>query len=121
VVAFVVVLIAVLGVAAVVIFRGGAAWAVTLDGSTVVVMEGDEIRETKQLQVTQLPPEIQAELRRGKRVDDRAAAEAYINNITKRALTNGNLPAPGPGFVVTTTSGPVVSPGSTPSTAVSGP
>ncbi len=104
VLAFVVVLLGVLGAAAVIVSQGGTAWAVALDGNTVVVKEGDEIRETKALQVNQLPADIQAELRRGKRVDDRADADAYIDGITRRAVLEGTLKPPGAAVVVTTTS-----------------
>lgn len=103
VVAFVVVLVGVLAVAAVIVLRGGPAWAVTLDGTTVVVKEGNEIRETKALQASELPADIQEELRRGKRVDDRAAAEAYIDGITRQAVKAGTRPVPGGSLVTTTT------------------
>jgi hypothetical protein len=131
VVAFVVVLLGVLAAAAVIVTRGGTAWAVTLEGSTVVVKEGDQIRESKPLQVNQLPADIQAELRRGKRVDDRAGAEAYIDGITRRAVAAGTLQPPGAGVVVpstATTAGlPAPGPGATlpggapPSAAPAGP
>ena len=112
VLAFVVVLLGVLAAAGVVVARSGSAWAVALDGSTVVVKEGDEIRDTKALQVNQMPADIQAELRRGKRVEDRADAEAYINGITRRAIQAGTLEPPGAGVVVTTVPGaPTVPPG----------
>ena len=102
VVLFVAILLGVLATAAVIVSRGGSAWAVALDGNTVVVKEGNTIRDTKPLQVNQLPADVQAELRRGKRVDDRAAAEEYINGITRRALAEGTLTVPGAGVVLTT-------------------
>lgn len=111
VVLFVVVLLAVLGTAAVIVSRGGSAWAVTLDGNTVVVKEGDQIRESKPLQVNQMPPDIQTDLRRGVRVENRAAAEAYIDGITRRALAEGTLQPGGAGSVL---------PASTTSTASTG-
>jgi hypothetical protein len=104
VVVFVVVLLGVLAAAAVIVTRGGTAWAVGLEGSTVVVKEGDTIRESKPLQVNQLPVDIQAELRRGKRVDNRADAEAYIDGITRKAIEAHTLPLPGAALVETTTS-----------------
>jgi protein phosphatase len=104
---FVVVLLGVLGAAALVVARGGAAWAVTLDGNSVVVKEGDQIRETKPLQADQLPLAIQTELRRGKRVADRAHADAYVDGITKEALAAGTLKLPGAGVVAPSSTGGV--------------
>jgi serine/threonine protein phosphatase PrpC len=104
VVVFVVALVAVLATAAVIVSRGGAAWAVTLDGNTIVVMEGDRIREAKPLQVNQMPPDIQTALRRGVRVKDRAAADAYVDGITRRALAEGTLQPVGAGTVLPATS-----------------
>ncbi len=103
VVAFLVGLFAVLGAAAVVVIRSGPAWTVALDGNAVVVKEGNQIRERTPLQVNQLPPRIQEELARGKRVDDRTDAQEYVDGITRTALAERTL-TPGAGVVVTTTS-----------------
>ena len=100
VVVFVAALVAVLAAAAVIVSRGGTAWAVTLDGNTIVVKEGDRIREAKPLQVNQMPPDIQTALRRGVRVEDRAAADAYVDGITRRALAEGTLQPVGAGTVL---------------------
>ena len=102
VVAFLVVLLAVLGAAAVLVVRSGPAWTVALDGNDVVVKEGNQIRERTPLQVNQLPPRIQDELARGKRVDSRIEAQEYVDGITRTALAERTL-IPGAGFVVTTT------------------
>ena len=103
VVAFLVVLLAVLGAAGVVVLRSGPAWTVALDGNDVVVKEGNQIRERTPLQVNQLPPRIQEELARGKRVDDRTDAQDYVDGITRTALAERTL-TPDAGVVVTTTS-----------------
>jgi protein phosphatase len=100
---FVAVLLGVLGTAALIVARGDAAWAVTLDGNSVVVKEGDEIRERTPLQVNQMPRDIQVELGRSKRFENRAEARAYIDGITRRALAEGTLVPAGAGVVVTTT------------------
>jgi protein phosphatase len=100
---FVVVLLGVLGAAALVVARSDPAWSVALDGNSVVVKEGDEIRERTPLQVNQMPRDIQLELSRGERVEDRDAARAYIDGITRRALAEGTLLPAGAGVVVTTT------------------
>ncbi|MEJ7764727.1 MAG: Stp1/IreP family PP2C-type Ser/Thr phosphatase [Acidimicrobiales bacterium] len=104
VVVFVVVLVGVLGVAAVVVARGVAepAWVVGLDGNDVVIKEGDQIVERTPLQVNQIPPSFQTELGRGQRVEDRADAQEYVAGLTRRALLEGTL-KPGAGVVVTTT------------------
>jgi len=112
VIAFVVVLLGVVGAAAVVVVRSGPAWAVALDGNDVVVTKGNEIVERKPLQVNQLPPRIQDELRRGKRVDDRAGADSYVNQIALSAAQEGTLKT-GVGVVVTTTA-PTAAPGPAP-------
>ncbi len=112
---FVVVLLGVLGAAAVIASRGGPAWAVALDGNNVVVKEGDEIRERTPLQVNQMPSDIQQELARSKRVEGLGEAKAYIDGITRRALAEGTLEPAGAGVVVTTVPGtmtvPTVGPG----------
>jgi len=126
VVAFVVVLIGVVGVAAVLVLRSGPVWAVALDGNDVVVKEGDTIRERKQLQVNQLPASVRNELAQGRRVADRADAERYIDGITRQAIAEGTLDIGG-GVVVTTTTSATASttatttPGSTSSTTLLGP
>ena len=112
VIAFIVVLLGVLGAAAAVVVRAGPAWAVALDGNEVVVKEGDKIVERTPLQVSQLPRRYQDELGRGKRVEDRADADEYIAGITRLALQEGTL-QPGAGIVVTTTS-PPTTPGPAP-------
>lgn len=89
--------------------RSGSQWAVTLDGNTVVIKEGDVLRGTTPLLVSQMPPDVQAELRPGVPVDDRAAADAYVDGITRRALEAGTLEAPGAGTVVPTTGAPATS------------
>lgn len=99
VVLFVAALLAVLGTAAVIVSRGGTAWAVTLDGNTVVVKEGDQIREATPLQLNQMPPDIRSELLQGRRFEDRAAADAYVDGITRRALAAGTLQPPGAAVV----------------------
>jgi len=114
VVAFVIVLLGVLAAAAVVVTRGGPAWAVTLDGSVVVVKEGDVIRQRTPLELNQLPADIRTELVRGKRVDDKAAAQTYIDEITRHAMAEGTLHPPGAGVVETTSS--VASPPATSAT-----
>jgi len=115
VVAFVVVLLGVLAVAAVVVSRGGPAWAVALDGNDVVVKEGSTIKERTQLQVNQLPQPVRDELAQGKRVNDQADAKRYIDGITRRAVEEGTIVL-GAGLVVTTTSAPAPgSPASAPS------
>lgn len=110
VVAFFVVLVGVLLGAALIVTRGGTAWAVALDGNNVVVKKGDRIQESKPLQVDQLPADVQVEVRRGKRVNDLAAAEAYIDGITRRALAEGTLKVPGAVVVATTAPAPTVNP-----------
>ncbi len=112
VVAFVLVLLGVLGAAAVIVVRSGPTWTVALDGNEVVVKEGDEIVERTPLQVNQLPPRIQDELGRGKRVEDRVAAQEYVDGITRSALLEGTLQT-GAGVVVTTTA-PTTPPGPAP-------
>jgi len=103
VVAFFVVLVCVLGVAAVLVLRSGPVWAVALDGNDVVVKEGDAIRERKQLQVNQLPTSVRNELAQGRRVADQDDADRYVDGITKQAIAEGTLDI-GAGVVVTTTS-----------------
>ncbi len=103
VVAFVVVLFGVLVAAALIVSRGGPAWAVGLDGNDVVVKEGSKVVERTALRVSQLPPAVQAELGRDRRVEDRADADAYIAGITRLALQQGTL-TPGAGVVVPPTS-----------------
>jgi len=99
--AFVVALLAVLGVATVVVVRGGPVWVVALDGNDVVIRQGDKVAERTPLQVSQLPRRFQDELARGKRVKDRADAQEYVAGITRSALQEGTL-RPGAGVVVTT-------------------
>lgn len=129
VIVFVAVLIGVLIAAGVIVSRGGTAWAVTLDGNTVVVKEGDEIRETTPLQLNQMPPDIRTELLRGRRFDDQAAADAYVDGITRRALAAGTLQPGGAGTVLppsttassVTTLLPTVPPATGPTIPTSGP
>lgn len=129
VVVFVAALLGVLAAAAVIVSRGGTAWAVTLDGNTVVVKEGDEIRETTPLQLNQMPPDIRTELLRGRRFDDQAEADAYVDGITRRALAAGTLQPGGAGTVLppttsassVTTLFPTVPPATGPTIPTSGP
>ncbi len=117
VVAFVVVLAGVLGVAAVLVLRSGPVWTVALDGNDVVVKEGATIRERKQLQVNQLPASVRNELAQGRRVADQADADRYIDGITRQAIAEGTLGI-GAGVVVTTTSTAAAAPvATTPTTA----
>ena len=86
--------------------QGSTAWAVGLESNNVVIRAGGQVRETKPLQVSQLPPGVQAELRTGVPVKDRAAAQAYVDGITRRALAEGTLTPAGPGAGATTSSPP---------------
>lgn len=99
VLAFVVVLLGVLAAAAVIVSRGGPAWAVGLDGNDVVVRRGSTLVERKPLQVNQLPAAVRTELAQGKRMGDRAEAERYVDGITRTALRDGTI-TPGAGVVV---------------------
>lgn len=116
VVGFVVLLVGVLITAGLIVSRGGPAWAVGLDGNEVVVKEGSKVVERTPLRVNQLPPAIQAELGRDKRVTDRADADAYVAGITRLALQEGTL-TPGAGVVLPATSTAV---GPAPSTPPAG-
>jgi len=112
VVAFLVVLLIVVGAAAAIVTRAEPAWTVALDGNTVVVKEGDQIRERTPLQLNQLTPGARTELLRasGKRVEDRAAAKAYVDRIGLEAAAAGSLPLPGGAVIGTTTSAAVGTP-----------
>lgn len=118
VVAFLVVLLGVLAAAAVIVSRADPVWAVALDGNTVVVKEGDEIRERTPLQLNQLTPDVRMELLRGsgKRVQDRAAAAAYVDRIGLQAAQAGTLPLPDGAILGSTSSTLVGNPGGPPGT-----
>jgi protein phosphatase len=98
-------LVVVVAVAAVVLARGGKAYAVGVDGSDVVIRKGQVVVERTPLKVEQVPVGYQSQLLRGHPADDLATAHAYVDGLARAAVAAGTLqPGGGAGVVVSSTS-----------------
>ena len=114
---FVVVLLGVLGAAALIVARASPAWSVAVDNDTneVVVKRGDEIRTHTSLPASDLPPVKKNEIQGpGRRMKDKAEADAYVLDLVAAAK---NAKGPLQGQVTIETTPDTSYRGGTPSTA----
>lgn len=98
--------LAAIGVAAFVVFRGGSSpWRVKLSGNNVAIFKGDELRTPTPLQANQLDPKEQVRLRRGVALDTEAEARRYVDGLARQVAST--MPT------ATSTTGPPTTPAPT--------